>query len=197
MPVDRNKLSPRQTILVNTYFESNFNQFEAVRAAYPKISNPRSYSERAFKQPAVVKEIKRRMDKLGKKHDLTVDWLVDRLVKRITANEKLAKFVKVTEDGKLDYDFTGATEEEIALIAGFTSDVYIDGRGPDGKKVRKFKLEAISVDAAEDKLAKLLGWYIDKKEISGPNGGPIEIVDPKEIARKLAFMLASGSKETN
>ena len=189
------KLKPIHKILIDNYFECGFSQVEAVRRTGYK-GNPNNWTGMLFARPEIKAEIKRRMDKIEAKHDLTIDKLLEKLTRQVEAPLILAKYVYVTEDGKLDYNFTGAPPEDIALLAGFVSDVYLEGRGEGAKKVKKFKVDMLNPYEAMDRIAKLKGWYIDKKELTGPNGGPVEIkVDDKELARRVAFLLTSGTKD--
>lgn len=49
--------------------------------------------------------------------------------------------------------------------------------------------------AALDKLGKQLGMFKDKVELSGKDGGPIEISDnPLDRARRIAFALEKGAR---
>lgn len=123
-----------------------------------------------MRQDHIKAEINRRERDLGRKFHIDADELMSQLAKKILANEKLSKFKKINpEDGSLYWDWTGATEEELS---------FVNGLGTEIDNIR-------AIEAA----AKLLGLMVDKKEISGPKGGPIEISD-QELARRIAFTLA-------
>jgi phage terminase small subunit len=59
------------------------------------------------------------------------------------------------------------------------------------------KIKFWDKNSALEKLAKHLGMFIDRTELTGANGGPIETVDlpPLEAARRIAFALAKGERE--
>jgi phage terminase small subunit len=44
--------------------------------------------------------------------------------------------------------------------------------------------------------AKVLGLLVDRSEVTGKDGGPIETVDrsDRDIAKDIAFVLAKGAK---
>jgi phage terminase small subunit len=44
-------------------------------------------------------------------------------------------------------------------------------------------------DKALENVAKHLGMFIDKKEITGPNGGPIEIESPEQRQKRIEALL--------
>jgi phage terminase small subunit len=62
-------------------------------------------------------------------------------------------------------------------------------------QILKFKLA--SKQAALDSIAKHFGMFVDRQEITGRNGGPIEtaVGNADELARRIAFMLQNAAPE--
>lgn len=74
-------------------------------------------------------------------------------------------------------------DETAAAIAGIDHEDIYEGSGQDRVQVgvlKKIKLSDKRAALAD--LAKCMGMFIDRSEISGPGGGPIEV----EIAARLA-----------
>ena len=115
----------------------------------------------------MVAEIERRREKIIKDHELTMDWVIERLMRIADGGRTLAKFKKVTADGKLDWDFTDATLEELSLINDMNIDSYTEGRGEGARNVKRFKLNVGDPKSALDSLARILGMFNDNMTIKG------------------------------
>ena len=126
-------------------------------------------ANRVFGLPEVKEEIERRQAELRQKNELTIDWVISRLQAVASAPEKLAKYIKITEDGKLDWDFTDASIEDLSLINDLAVESYLKGRGKDGAQanVLKFKIGLSDRKAALDSLARILGMFDDSMTLKG------------------------------
>ena len=174
------KLSDRHRKLVDYYFLTNFNKREAARlAGYP---HPDSYSDRLFKKPDVVAEIDRRRKEEMEKFELTREWIIERLMRLADSNITLSKFKKVDEDGQLYWDFTGASEEELKVIQGISTETVTEGKGKNAKWVKKFKPVLVDPKAALDSLARIQGMFNDKISVEGE----VSLIDRIEAGRKRA-----------
>lgn len=175
------RLSDRHRKLVDYYFETNFNKNLATKlAGYP---HPQSYSDRLFKHPAVKAEIERRRKEDVAKFELTREWIIERLMMLADSGVTLAKFKRVNEeDGSLYWDFTGATEEELKVINGLTTETYVEGKGKDKRLVKKFKPMLSDPKSALDSLARIQGLFNDKVTVEGE----LSLIDRIERGRKRA-----------
>lgn len=170
------RLLDKDMVIINAYFDCGFIKDEAWRRC--RRSNPQVYSWQFFARPEVKAEIARRMKKMEKKTELSANLLIDRLVSIVESYFALSKYKKVDEAGKLYWDFTGATEEELVAVNDLD------------------KVGALDPNTAIDKLVRILGMYKDKLEHTGKDGEPIAIsLSNEELARKLAFLLTQGTKE--
>lgn len=161
------KASDRQMAVINAYFENGFVKKAAMLAAGYAESTATVRSGVVFDHPNVVKEIERRRAKMIKKHELSQDWIIERFMRLANAGETLAKFKVVQEDGSLMWDFDGATEDELALVQELGVDYYTEGRGKAAVSVKKFKVKSPDVQAALIALARHLGLFNDKIELTG------------------------------
>ena len=137
-----------------------------MKAGYSK-SAAYDQTDRVFGRPEVKAEIARRETVLRQKNELTVDWVISRLQAVASAPEKLAKYITITSDGKLDWDFTDASIEDLALINDLAVETYLKGRGEGACDVKKFKIGLSDRKAALDSLARILGMFDDSMTLKG------------------------------
>lgn len=155
-----------------------------------------SYGYRLFNTNGVKKLIADRKKALREKFEASFENIVAELGELVQGYKKLAKYKKVDDKGLPYWDFTGATEEDLAFITSMDVEVSFDESDEDAPvQVRKVKISGADLKdakAALDALSKIIGLDKNRVEISGPDGKPIEI-DDKELARKLAFILTKGA----
>lgn len=169
--------------LVAEYFKANFNRHEAYRNA-GWHGDPNNYADRLFKHPKVVALIQKRQKALRKKMHIDEEFVVQRIAKMADAPSILAQYTKVDAEGLPYYDFTGASKEDLAIISSIARD-----------KKGNIKLTTHDVLGALSQLVKILGMAKEKVEVTGKDGEALVQVDEKELARKLAFLLARGAVE--
>jgi phage terminase small subunit len=161
-------ISLKHLAVVNAYFANDFNAEEAMlQCGYAKTTargNPHS----VFDHPDVKAEIERRRNKMQEKHELTEDWVVKRLMQHGDSHNILAKFKKVDDEGGLFWDFTGATEAELAAISELVvEEKVLVGSEDAGIINRKTKIKGVDSKGALDSLARKLGMFKDSVELKG------------------------------
>src|SRR5688572_13977395 len=115
-----------------------------------------------------------------KRHDITVDRIVGEYVKIAFADA--GDYFDWGPDGVTVKPKSDLTPEQRSVVAEVSQTVTEKG----GTIRVKFhdKLNAL------EKLGKHLGMFIDKHEVTGKDGEPIEVVGSEhEAARRIAFML--------
>ena len=152
-------------IIVEEYLNNGFNKKQALIASGYSRDSAQFQAYSVFRNPKVEAELKRRLERVKKKHELTEDWVVERLMRIANAPETIAKFKKVDEDGHLTWDFTDADQEDLAVIEGFSYDHYTEGRGKNSKKVKRFKIDKSDVKGALDSLGRRLGMFDDRVSV--------------------------------
>jgi phage terminase small subunit len=149
--------------VVLEYFRNGFDKEKAMR----KHGYNTVHTFVVFARPDVQEYIEERMRKMAEKAELNAEWVLKRWARYADAPLTLAKYRKVAEDGSLYYDFTGATEDELALITEMAVEMFTDGKGDDAREVRRMKIGIVDPKAALDSIAKHLGMFKEKIEISG------------------------------
>jgi len=147
----------QQQLLMIGFYLAGATKTDSMRMAGHSEKSARISHSRAFKNPVVVKEIERQQEKLRKKYELDEDWVIQRLMRIADSGTILAKFKKVQSDGSLDWDFTGATEDELASINELTVITTETEKGV----VTKMKIGSESPKAALDSLCRKLGLFQD------------------------------------
>lgn len=194
MPKAKDYSSLQREKLVDEYFLNGGNKKAAMKAAGYKVAYDQ-YGYKLFTTPGVKKLIEDRKKRLRQKFEVSFETILERLAELADGYKRVAKYKKVDSKGQLYWDFTGATEEDLALITTIDTEIKFDGDEDNPVTVHKMKIGTADLKdahAALGSLAKLIGIDKAKVEISGPNGQPIEI-DNKELGRKLAFLLTKGA----
>lgn len=160
------KLELSRIRAIDFYFENGFNKKAALLSAGFSESTATGRPQLVFDDPLVVAEIERRKAKLAERHEVTQDWVIERYKMIANAGMTLAKFKKIGKDGELFWDFSGATEEELAVINELATEIYMEGKGPRAQKIKKFKISISDPKAALDSLARHLGMFNDKLDVT-------------------------------
>jgi phage terminase small subunit len=159
------KLDDKERLFVEGYLQTLNKRQAAEYAGYSDASAKR-YAHEIFRRAHVREAIEHL---LRTRSGVTKTWLVDKLVSIIDTD--LADVSDWDLDG--DLVFKGSadlTPEQKVAVAEVVQE-----RSKDGGKTLKLKLyDKLSAMAH---LAKLLNLLVDRQEISGPNGGPVEVTD--------------------
>lgn len=185
-------LTDKQQRFVDEYLlDLNATQ-AAIRAGYSKKTARQVGSENLSK-PAVEQAIAQAQQERSERTKISADWLLERLAEEATAD--VADL----------YDENGRTKPihewpliwRQGLVAGFD----VEEMTAEGSAIGYVKKLKVS---DRIKRLELIGKHIDvmafaeRKEVTGPNGGPIETKDTterpiEETARLLATLLQEGA----
>ena len=155
-PKGHKKLSLKHRIAVNAYLSGMTKSAAMIEAGYGTSTG----AVLVFGREDVQHEIERHQDAMVEKYEVPREWVLEQLHKIATSGFVLAKFKKVTPDGGLDWDFTGATQEELALIDDLT--VKINAKGQ-----VEIKIGAPSRQSALDSICRVMGYNKDKLDLTG------------------------------
>lgn len=183
----KKQISERHKLLVDKYFELGFNETAAAKAA--GFAHANHYTTRLFAREDVKAEIAKRREKLAKKHEITQERILAEYAK--IAFHGLNKFLVPQKDGTLDWDFSGASEEELAAIKGMTVDYYTEGKGRAAVQMKKFKIDVMDKKAALDSLARHFGMFNDKVTVTGE----LSLVDRLAAGRQRARARNAGKPD--
>lgn len=118
---------------------------------------------------------------------ITVDRVLEELAKIGFAN--MQDYMKVGQNGDPYVDLSKVTRDQAAAISEVTVEDFMDGRGEDAREVRRVRFKLSDKRAALVDIGKHLGMFVDRREISGPGGKPLEVVNMQaEIRRELLEM---------
>ena len=117
-----------------------------------------------FEGASFQAELELQQSRLRKKYHLDEDWVVERMMRLADAGETLSKFKKVTKGGGLEWDFTGATPEELVAINDIVTTTRTE-KG--GGKVVTCKIGYTDPKAALDSLMRKLGLFKDGLDLPG------------------------------
>ena len=193
-------LTPKQEAFAQAYVETA-NASEAYRRAY-NVENMKDNglhvnASKLLSDTKVALRVAELQQALAKRHEITVDRVVREL--SLIGFSNMSDFIKVQPDGSAYVDLSGLTRDKAAAISEVTSEVYMEGSGEDAKAVKRTKFKLSDKRAALVDLGKHLGMFVEKREITGPGGGPIEVVDKMAVARWIASELyaAGAAKDSD
>lgn len=152
--------------VVTEYFLNGHDKEQAMLAAGYAATTAHQQKQ-VFNHPAVIAEIKKRQERQAKKADLSAEWVIKELMKFATAQESLSKYKVIMEDGSLGWDFTGASEEDLALVSGLSTETYVEGRGDLARTIKKFKIDITKPVEVLAHLARIQGMFSDRLKIEG------------------------------
>ncbi len=161
------QLTPKQEAFVRAYVETG-NASEAYRQAYPRSKNwkPESVHRKAHELLGNVK-IMSRLDEFRrpalKKAEVTEERVVNELA-RIAFGDK-RELMKWGPNGVVLMSSDDLSEEQVAMVAEVSETISQAGGSIKMKTYDKVK--------ALELLGKYLGMFVERREISGPNGQPI------------------------
>lgn len=146
----------------------------AIRAGYA----PRSASVAAARLLANVKvsaEIQKGRERISKATGITQEAVLKELAKIGFAN--MSDYMRVGPGGDPALHFDELTPDQTAALSEVTVEDYTDGRGEDARDVRRVKFKLWDKRAALVDIGKHLGMFPNKTELTGPDGGPVQIIE--------------------
>ena len=168
-------LTVKQEAFVLAYIETN-NASEAYRRAYDcSKMTEKSINENAsklLKHAKVAPRVAAHRAKLSEKHGVTADRVIRELA--LIGFSNMLDYIKTTDEGSAFIDLSKLSRDQAAAIGEITSETYMEGRGEEAVAVKRTRFKLNDKRAALVDLGKHLGLFKEIKEISGPNGGPIE-----------------------
>jgi phage terminase small subunit len=187
--MNTSKLTIKQEAFAQAYIETG-NASEAYRRAYQvsPSTKPNTVEKRAcelLKHGKVAGRIAELQAGHQKRHDVTIDRIVGEYVKIAFADA--GDYFDWGPNGVTVKDKSELTPEQRSVVAEVSQTVTEKG-GTIRVKLHD-KLNAL------EKLGKHLGMFIDKHEVAGKDGGPIETreMSDRDFARWLAMKLQRGA----
>ena len=164
-------LTPKQQAFVREYLV-DLNASAAYRRAGYTSGNPNVNAPRLLARAGIQAEISKHMAARSEKVELTAEQVL-REIKTAAFLDPLQLFA---EDGTL-LPLSRMPEAARRAIAGLEVEELYDGRGEDRRMIGYLKkIKLVSKEGTLTLAGRHLGMFVDKKELSGPNGGPIPMV---------------------
>jgi len=168
------------------------NGYGAYKKVKPKVkdSTARVEASKLLTNPEVKSRIDQIRGELKRRYNVTADEILQYHGKILKMD--LDELIDVGDDGKVQPKKFSELETQIKSIIDIGFDV-----DKDGNVVPLFSIPSRGGAAIE--LAKILGLHKERKEISGPDGGPIETnsVVAAEDAAKMNELRAEFQKHSN
>ena len=186
------KLTVKQEKFCQTYIETG-NASEAYRKAYSasKMKEKQVWEEasKLLKTPKVSQRVISLREAMQKRHEITVDRIARELA--LIGFSNMLDYVTPQEDGTAYVDLSALTRDQAAAISEVTVESYTEGHGEGAVPVKRVKFKLSDKRSALVDLGKHMGMFVQKHEITGKDGGPIETKDVSdtEAARRVAYML--------
>lgn len=130
------------------------------------------------------------LGRVAERAEITQARVLEELAKIGFSN--MLDYVTVGSNGDPYVDLSALNRDTAAAIAEVTVEDFKDGRGEDARDVRRVKFKLHDKKGALVDIGKHLGMFREKIELTGKDGGPIEVSDmtDTEKARRVAFALA-------
>lgn len=190
-------LAPKQQAFVDEYIiDLNATQ-AAIRAGY-SAKTAGAAAGRLLQNVKVREAVDKAKAKRSDITGINAEWVLKRLAALVDTN--LSDFMVVPDDGRLPYyDFTKATPEQMAAIETLQIDTRHDSGDSEGY-TEKVKLGLPNKLRALELVGKHVNVkaFIERAEMSGPDGGPLEIrekLPPMELAKGLLGLIEQAKKD--
>lgn len=143
----------------------------------------------------VKAELARLLAERGRRTDITADRVLTEYAKLAFAN--MGDYLRARPDGDPYLDFSGLTRDQQAALAEVTVDTYVEGGGEYARDVKRVRFKLADKLGALNSVAKHLGMFTERHEVTGKDGAPLVPADPAKIALVLLNILSRARPEPN
>ncbi len=165
----------------------------ATRAGYAAAS-AKVESCRLLADEKVVAAIQDAMDARAVRIGISQDRVAVELAKLGFSN--MLDYITVPDDGDVAVDLTGMTRDQAAALSEVTTEEVTTGGGSNTQTTKRVKIKLADKRAALVDLGRHLGMFKERVEVTGKDGGPVEVESARErIARRIAGLTAAGPKD--
>jgi phage terminase small subunit len=171
----KRKLTNKEKVFIDEYLKC-FSGAEAARKAGYSARSIYSIAYENLRKPVIREELDRRMAEVHMSSAEVLARLSDH------ARGSHRPFVKVATDGFVYFDFSNPEAmEHLHLVKKIETKRTrrLEGRGKDAEEWEDewIRVELHDPQDALEMLGKYHKLFVERKEYSGPNGGPIPIFD--------------------
>ncbi len=173
-------MTPKQKRFVEEYLVDLNATQAAIRAEYSEKTASRIGPELLGKT-CIAEAIQKALAERAKRTQITADRVLQELAKIGFAN--MADYMRVGPYGDPILDFSALTRDQAAALVEVTVEDFVDGRGEDARDVRRVKFKLADKRAALVDIGKHLGMFVERKEVTGKDGGPIQVADSIDLSK--------------
>lgn len=192
----KKKLDAREKIFHGEYLIDLDPTRAALAAGYSKtMARTKAYQwvSNSKVKPHLYEAIQKSLNMRLEKLDVTPNRVLEEISKMAFSN--MLDYMEVGDDGYAYTDFSKLTRDQAAAIQELNVETYVEP-GENGKTVKKIRFKLADKKGNLELLGKHLAMWTEKREITGPNGGPIQTeMTPNEAARRVLFMFSQAAME--
>lgn len=166
-PSAQQKLTRKQQKFVEEYLVDLNGAQAAIRAGYSAASAKEIACENLTK-PHIAAAIDAA---LAKTPGVTRTRIVNELA--LIGFSNMLDYIQPQPDGTAYVDLSQLTRDQAAAIGEVTVEDYVEGRGEDGRAVKRVKFKLSDKQGALEKLGKVLGMFRERHEHTGKDGTPL------------------------
>lgn len=168
------ELTAKQQRFVDEYLVDLNATQAAIRAGYSE-KTARSTGSENLTKPNIQAAITEGRRKQSKRTEITADRVLAELALLGFAN--MEDYIRIDNDGDPYINLSELTREQAAAISEVAVDDYTEGRGKNARDVRKVRIKFHDKKGALVEIGKHLGMFVERHELTGKDGGPIEHED--------------------
>lgn len=179
------KLLPRQALFVREYLVDLNGKQAAIRAGY-SAKTAEFTASRMLSSGKVQEAVQKAMNKRAEKIDITAERVLAEIAKLGFAN--MEDYVDPEENGAAKVNLGKINRDQWAAVQEITTEEL--GRG-EGCVVIKTRFKLADKKGSLELLGRHLKLFVDRAELTGKDGGPIETRDVKQLTRDELMQIAS------
>lgn len=200
-------LTPKQAQFVEEYAIDLCATKAAIRAGY-SAKTAEQIGCQLLRKPQVKLAVEAAMQARSQRTEITADRVLQEYA--LLAFADMADYLRFADDGNVYLDWSNLPEGATRVVGEVVQDVYTEGRGEDGREVKRTRFKLHPKLPALEALAKHLLLFPNPKqahEHTGPDGGPIDTkteidfskltTDDLRNLRDIAGRSASGAGATD
>ena len=125
--------------------------------------SPQSYS--LLYKPLSQRYLELRKAQYRRKLNLNAERVLEEFAKIAFFN--MGELLEIDGDGEVRFNLQRMTDDQAAALSELSIEEYVEGRGDKARKVKRVKLRPDSKRRALDSLARHLGLFNDRIEVTG------------------------------
>ena len=177
-------MTPKQSLFIQEYLiDLNATQ-AAIRAGY-SAKTAKSIGQRLLTYVDVKKTIDKALSERGKRTEITQDRILRELARIAFADPRS---IAEWGNGTMTLKDSSSLSDDDAVAVSEVSQTITDGKA-------SIKAKMYDKQKALELLGRHFGMFVDRKEITGKDGGPVRIVSVEDMSDEELHELATALPE--